>query len=90
MGQTGAASGNASRTAGGIALMVIGLIFVCVGGLPGDNRCGVILTSSHAGTKASRPGSNLGNTSCGRPRALPPLGWAPPTELCRRRERGCP
>jgi len=58
MGQGGTANGNPSRTAGGVALMVMGLIFVCVGGLLGAFGALYILAAHSA--DAADPGARLG------------------------------
>jgi hypothetical protein len=58
MGQAGTTNGAASRTAGGIALMIMGLIFVCVGGLLGAFGALYILAAFDA--QAANPGGRLG------------------------------
>jgi len=57
MGQDGTANGRPSRTAGGVALMILGLIFVCVGGLLGTFGALYILAAHSA--DAVDPGARL-------------------------------
>jgi hypothetical protein len=59
MGQAGTTNGNGSRTAGGIALMVMGLIFVCVGGLLGAFGALYILAAHSADATNINPGARL-------------------------------